>query len=93
MLQRLIDRRASVRFCWKVMSLSLVVLAAGMGSRYGGLKQIDPVGPGGETVLDYAVFDARRAGFDRRKGARPLRRWTRSFAAMATSPTLGRRPT
>ena len=44
-------------------SLSLVVLAAGMGSRYGGLKQIDPVGPGGETVLDYAVFDALRAGF------------------------------
>jgi NDP-sugar pyrophosphorylase family protein len=47
------------------MSLSLVVLAAGMGSRYGGLKQIDPVGPSGETVLDYAVFDARRAGFTR----------------------------
>jgi NDP-sugar pyrophosphorylase family protein len=47
------------------MSLSLVVLAAGMGSRYGGLKQIDPVGPGGETVLDYAVFDACRAGFTR----------------------------
>ncbi len=47
------------------MSLSLVVLAAGMGSRYGGLKQIDPVGPCGETVLDYAVFDARRAGFTR----------------------------
>ncbi len=36
-----------------------------MGSRYGGLKQIDPVGPGGETVLDYAVFDACRAGFTR----------------------------
>jgi NDP-sugar pyrophosphorylase family protein len=47
------------------MSLTLVVLAAGMGSRYGGLKQIDPVGPGGETVLDYAVFDALRAGFNR----------------------------
>jgi CTP:molybdopterin cytidylyltransferase MocA len=47
------------------MSLSLVVLAAGMGSRYGGLKQIDPVGPSGETVLDYAVFDAHRAGFAR----------------------------
>jgi NDP-sugar pyrophosphorylase family protein len=47
------------------MSLTLVVLAAGMGSRYGGLKQIDPVGPGGETVLDYAVFDALRSGFDR----------------------------
>ena len=47
------------------MSLTLVVLAAGMGSRYGGLKQIDPVGPGGETVLDYAVFDSLRAGFTR----------------------------
>ena len=46
-------------------SCTLVILAAGMGSRYGGLKQIDPVGPGGETVLDYAVFDALRAGFDR----------------------------
>lgn len=49
----------------RAMSLTLVVLAAGMGSRYGGLKQIDPVGPGGETVLDYAVFDALRAGFAR----------------------------
>jgi choline kinase len=47
------------------MSLCLVVLAAGMGSRYGGLKQIDPVGPAGETVLDYAVYDALRAGFTR----------------------------
>src|SRR5665213_2268110 len=44
---------------------SLLVLAAGLGSRYGGLKQIDPVGPSGETLLDYAVFDAMRAGFDR----------------------------
>ena len=40
-------------------------MAAGMGSRYGGLKQIDPVGPGGETLLDYSVFDALRAGFTR----------------------------
>jgi len=45
--------------------LSLLVLAAGMGSRYGGLKQIDPMGPSGESLLDYSVFDARRAGFDR----------------------------
>ena len=44
---------------------SLLVLAAGMGSRYGGLKQLDPVGPGGETLLDYSVYDAIRAGFDR----------------------------
>jgi NDP-sugar pyrophosphorylase family protein len=47
------------------MQLSLLVLAAGMGSRYGGLKQIDPVGPSGETILDYSVFDALRAGFGR----------------------------
>jgi hypothetical protein len=38
-------------------------LAAGIGARYGGLKQMEPVGPGGEAVLDYAVFDAKRAGF------------------------------
>ena len=44
---------------------ALLVLAAGMGSRYGGLKQLDPVGPDGETLLDYSVHDARRAGFDR----------------------------
>ena len=42
---------------------TLLVLAAGMGSRYGGLKQIDPMGPAGETILDYSVFDAIRAGF------------------------------
>ena len=45
------------------MKPTLVVLAAGMGSRYGGLKQIDPVGPSGEAILDYSVFDAHRAGF------------------------------
>ena len=42
----------------------LVVLAAGMGSRYGGLKQIDPVGSHGEAILDYSVFDAIEAGFE-----------------------------
>ena len=47
------------------MSLTLVVLAAGIGSRYGGPKQIDRVGPGGFTLVDYAIFDARRAGFER----------------------------
>lgn len=44
---------------------ALLVLAAGLGSRYGGLKQLDPVGPSGETLLDYSVFDALRAGFGR----------------------------
>ena len=44
---------------------TLLVLAAGMGSRYGGLKQMDPMGPNGETVLDYSVYDAIRAGFGR----------------------------
>jgi hypothetical protein len=47
------------------MQPTLLVLAAGMGSRYGGLKQMDPMGPTGETVLDYSVFDAIRAGFGR----------------------------
>lgn len=47
------------------MKQTLLVLAAGMGSRYGGLKQIDPVGPAGEAIIDYSVFDALRAGFNR----------------------------
>ena len=46
-------------------SVTLLVLAAGMGSRYGGLKQLDSVGPNGETVIDYSVFDAIRAGFNK----------------------------
>ncbi len=46
-------------------SLTLLVMAAGIGSRYGGLKQIDPVGPNGEIVVDYSVYDALRAGFDK----------------------------
>lgn len=42
----------------------LVVMAAGMGSRYGGLKQLDPVGGHGELIIDYSIYDARRAGFE-----------------------------
>jgi len=45
--------------------LTLVVLAAGLGSRYGGLKQLEAVGPGGETLMDYSVYDASVAGFGR----------------------------
>lgn len=45
------------------MKPTLFVLAAGMGSRYGGLKQLDGLGPGGETIMDYSIFDAIRAGF------------------------------
>ena len=45
------------------MKPTLLVLAAGMGSRYGGLKQLDQVGPSGETIIDYSIFDAIRAGF------------------------------
>lgn len=47
------------------MKPTLLVLAAGMGSRYGGLKQLDAVGPSGETIIDYSVYDALRAGFDK----------------------------
>jgi NDP-sugar pyrophosphorylase family protein len=42
---------------------TLLILAAGMGSRYGGLKQVDPVGPNGEAIIDYSIYDAIRAGF------------------------------
>ncbi len=71
------------------MAPTLLVLAAGMGSRYGGLKQIDPIGPSGETVLDYAVFDAVRAGFGRvvfviRK------EFEEAFRATVTAKYLGR---
>ena len=45
--------------------MTLVILAAGMGSRYGGLKQIDPIGPSGEFIIDYSIYDAIAAGFDK----------------------------
>ncbi len=45
------------------MKPTLFVLAAGMGSRYGGLKQLDPLGPNGETIMDYSIYDALQAGF------------------------------
>ena len=44
--------------------MTLVVLAAGMGSRYGGLKQIDPITRQGEFIIDFSVYDAIKAGFD-----------------------------
>ncbi len=47
------------------MKPTLVILAAGIGSRYGSLKQVDPVGPSGETIMDYSLFDALRSGFGR----------------------------
>jgi dTDP-glucose pyrophosphorylase len=47
------------------MKSSLLVLAAGMGSRYGGLKQMDSFGPNGETIIDYSIYDAIKAGFDK----------------------------
>ena len=45
--------------------MNLVVMAAGMGSRFGGMKQIEPVGPNGEFIVDYSIYDAIRAGFDK----------------------------
>lgn len=47
------------------MKTTLLILAAGMGSRYGGMKQVDPFGPSGETITDYSIYDALKAGFDR----------------------------
>ena len=46
-------------------NITLLVMAAGMGSRYGGLKQLEAVGPGGETIIDYSVYDAIRTGFNK----------------------------
>ena len=51
----------------------LVVMAAGMGSRYGGLKQVDPVGGHGQLIIDYSIYDARRAGFETSSSARSRR--------------------
>ena len=45
------------------MKPTLLILAAGMGSRFGGLKQVEPVGPNGEAIIDYSIYDAIRAGF------------------------------
>ncbi len=47
------------------MSKTLLILAAGMGSRFGGLKQIEPFGPNGEFIIDYSIYDAKKAGFDK----------------------------
>ena len=45
------------------MQKTLLVMAAGMGSRFGGLKQIEPIGPNGEFLIDYSIYDAKLAGF------------------------------
>ena len=87
------------------MKPTLVVLAAGMGSRYGGLKQVDPVGPSGEAILDYSVFDAMRGGFGKvvfiirrdfeeefkARSARSTKGFCRSITAIRTLPTCLRR--
>ncbi len=49
----------------KMAKATLVVMAAGMGSRFGGMKQLEPVGTAGEVLLDYSVYDAKKAGFDK----------------------------
>ena len=49
----------------KMKDLTLVIMAAGMGSRFGGLKQIEPVGPNDEFIIDYSIYDAKKAGFNK----------------------------
>ena len=73
------------------MAPTLLVLAAGMGSRYGGLKQMDAVGPSGETMLDYAVYDAVRAGFGRAVFV-VRREFEGEFRASVASKYAGRIP-
>ena len=48
-----------------MIETTLVVMAAGLGSRFGGIKQLEPVGPSGEIIMDYSVYDARKAGFNK----------------------------
>ena len=55
------------------MKPTLFLLAAGMGSRYGGLKQLDGLGPNGETIMDYSIYDAIRAGFRKNRLRHPQR--------------------
>ena len=50
---------------FKENSPTLLVLAAGLGSRFGGLKQLEQIGPSGETLMDYSIYDAHKAGFTR----------------------------
>lgn len=47
------------------MKKTLVILAAGMGSRYGGLKQVDTLGSNGESIIDFTIYDAIKAGFEK----------------------------
>jgi len=68
---------------------TLVVMAAGIGSRYGGIKQIDPVGPSGEILLDYSVYDALRSGFG--KIVFIIRREIEEAFRGRVEPTIGRR--
>ncbi len=71
---------------------TLVILAAGVGSRYGGLKQLDPIGPGGQSILEYSVYDALRAGFDDLVFVvrRDMEKDCRELAARFTGPAPAR---
>ena len=68
------------------MKPTLFVLAAGMGSRYGGLKQLDGLGPNGETIMDYSIFDAIRGGFG--KLVFVIRKLSRKTSVRKSSPNM-----
>ena len=64
----------------------LVVMAAGMGSRYGGMKQIDPVGPKGQPIVEYSLYDAHRAGFTIPEGR--VKPWGTCHAVLAAKDLI-----
>ena len=66
------------------MKPTLFLLAAGMGSRYGGLKQLDGLGPNGETIMDYSIYDAINAGFGKLVFV-----FRKALLARQTVPNLG----
>ena len=62
---RIVDKKQKARTIFMSQKPVLVIMAAGMGSRYGGLKQIDPVDREGDLIIDFSIFDAVEAGFEK----------------------------
>ncbi len=75
------------------MKTTLVIMAAGIGSRFGGgIKQLEPVGPSGEIIMDYSVYDAMEAGFEKIVFVTGSRRYARTAAWKSPTPSRAAMP-